>query len=126
MKKSYKSLLLFDAIVNLILGIVLLLFPLGIAEPLGLPVPSTYFYSFILGGVLFGIGLALLMGQLSMIRKYKGLEIGGAIVINFCGSIALLVCLAIIRPEMPLHGRILLWGIGILVLVIGIVEVKAG
>ena len=64
MKKTFKNLLFIDGIVNLLLGVLLLLFPLGIAPSLGIPVPDTHFYPTILGAVLLGIGIALLIDVL--------------------------------------------------------------
>ena len=43
MKAKSKKLLLIDGIVNLIIGILLLLFPLGMAQLLGVPLPNIYF-----------------------------------------------------------------------------------
>jgi hypothetical protein len=60
MKPVDKRLLVIDAIVNLALGVLLLLFPAGIVNLLGLPVTNTDFYASILGAVLFGIGIALI------------------------------------------------------------------
>ena len=55
-----KSILLtIDAVVNLLLGALLLLFPAGMLQFLGLPPVQNHFYTTILGGVIFGIGLAL-------------------------------------------------------------------
>jgi len=123
MKTLHKTLLLIDGIINILLGILLLLFPLGIAKPLGIPVPSTSFYPVILGGVLFGIGIALLVEWYGCGKKISGLGLGGAIVINFCGSLALIACLLFIPLEIPMRGRLILWGIGILVLMVGVVEI---
>jgi hypothetical protein len=44
MKKTFKNLLFIDGIVNLLLGVLLLLFPFGIARILGVPIPDTHFY----------------------------------------------------------------------------------
>ena len=60
MSPKHKAFLLIDGIVNLVLGVLLLLFPFGIAEILGVPQPEINFYPTILGGVIFGIGIALL------------------------------------------------------------------
>ena len=56
---NQKLLLAADAVINLILGALLLFFPVGILELFGLPPTDTYFYSSILGGVIIGIGVAL-------------------------------------------------------------------
>lgn len=47
-----KGFLLIDGIVNLILGIILLLFPFGVDEVLGVPQPLSNFYPTILGSFI--------------------------------------------------------------------------
>jgi uncharacterized membrane protein HdeD (DUF308 family) len=121
LKTSHNFLLFIDGIINIILGIFLLLFPSGIARPLGLPIPATCFYPVILGAVLFGLGIALLVERYCS-RNISGLGLGGAIVINLCGSLALITCLILIPLEIPFRGQLLLWSIAILVLAVGIIE----
>ena len=72
MKAKSKTLLLIDGIVNLLVGILLLLFPLGIAELVGAPLPNTHFYPTILGAVIFGIGIALLIEVYGQPRGIRG------------------------------------------------------
>ena len=58
------KLLIIDAIINFILGILLLLsipFPEQMTEFLGVPKIQQAFYPSILGGVLIGVGVALLL-----------------------------------------------------------------
>jgi hypothetical protein len=74
-------LLSIDGSVNIILGILLLLFPLGLPELLGVPKSDTNFYPTILGGVLVGIGIALFIERYGFKYKIRGLGIGGAIAI---------------------------------------------
>ena len=50
MKEKVKILLAVDEMINLILGLLLLLFTVGILDLFGLPSPDTYFYNSILGG----------------------------------------------------------------------------
>lgn len=57
--KNVKILLAADAVINLLIGTLLIFFPTGILDLFGLPQTNTYFYSSILGGVIFGIGIAL-------------------------------------------------------------------
>ena len=125
MDRKQKRLLLVDAVANLALGVLLLLFPFGIAEILGVPQPESDFYPTILGGVIFGIGVALLIERYGFEKGVRGLGLGGAIAINLCGSLVLLGWLILAPPAIPLRGTILLWGIGILVLGIGLVELAA-
>lgn len=122
MDHKTKQLLLIDASINLVLGILLLVYPAGIPELLGLPVPTTYFYSSILGAVLFGIGLALLLERYSRNRSVKGLGLAGAILINLCGGIALFSWLVFSKPVLSQSGSLLLWLIALLVVGTGIVE----
>ena len=125
MKPKHKTFLLIDGTVNLILGILLLLFPFGIAEILGVPQPEINFYPTILGGVIFGIGIALLLEAFGQPRGIRGLGLAGAIAINFCGAGTLALWLFFKPLHLPLHGLIILWIVAIIVLGIGILEVLA-
>ena len=125
MDTKNKTLLLIDGIVNLALGILLLLFPLGLAQFLGVLVPDNNFYATILGGVIFGIGIALLIERYGFERQIRGLGLGGGIAINLCGSLVLLGWLIFAPPVIPLRGMIILWALGILVLGIGLIELAA-
>ena len=108
MKRSY--LLAFDAVVNLALGILLLLFPRTIVEALGVPDPASRFYPNILGGVLFGIGIALLIEVLMPSRQaLRGLGLLGAVVINLCAGAVLAAWLVFGDLNLPLPGLIFLW-----------------
>lgn len=122
MKPKHTILLFIDSIVNMVLGILLLLFPVGIIGALGLPSTDTHFYASILGAVLFGIGLALLLELFGYAKQVHGLGLGGAIIINIMGSAVFIGWLVFGALQIPLKGRILLWLIGCIVLVIGVVE----
>ena len=125
MKPRHKAFLLIDSIVNLILGILLLLFPLGIAEILGVPQAASNFYPTILGGVIFGIGIALLLEAYGQPRGVRGLGLGGAIVINICGAGILALWLIFEPLNIPLRGFVILCVVAVVVLGIGILEVLA-
>ena len=122
MNSRNKRLLTIDGIINIILGILLLLFPFGIAEYLGVPKSNNYFYPTILGGVILGIGIALLFERYGYANNFRGLGLGGAIIINIVGSIVLLLWLIFANLQIPFRGYIILWFIGISVFVIGIAE----
>ena len=126
MKDKQKKLLVIDGVVNLVLGILLLGFPLGVGEFLGAPVPSSNFYPTILGGVIFGIGAALLVERYGAARGLRGLGIGGAIAINFCGAAVLAVWLVSTSLQIPPRGLVILWLIVIIVFGIGLAEVFTG
>jgi hypothetical protein len=121
-EKKHKALLLIDGIINLILGCVLLLFPLGIAKIFGIPESDINFYPSVLGGVIFGIGIALLIELYGAPKGLRGLGLGGAIAINLCGSVVLCVWLILKPFGIPLRGYIILWSIAVMVILVGIVE----
>lgn len=125
MKKKHAILLTIDGIINLVLGILLLLFPFGMAEILGVPQSNVKFYPTILGAVIFGIGIALLIERYGNTRNIRGLGLGGAIAINICGAIALIIWLVSTPLDIPLRGYVILWSVAIIVLVVGIVEILA-
>ena len=125
MRSKHKTLLVIDAIINLVLGLLLLLFPAGVVELLGLPLTNTNFYPSILGAVLFGIGVALLIERYGASKNIRGLGLGGAIAINLCGASVLLLWLIIAPFNIPLRGIVILWSIAIIVLIIGFVEIIA-
>ncbi len=122
MKTKNKTLLIIDGIVNLVLGILLLLFPIGIAEWLGVPLSNTNFYPTILGAVILGIGIALLIEVYGESHRIHGLGLAGAIAINICGAGALAIWLIFAQLNLPIHGYIILWSIAIVVLALGIIE----
>lgn len=117
-----RSLRIVDGIVNLLLGVALLLFPAGLIELLGLPTTATYFYTSILGGVIFGIGVALLMGLKGESRRLQGLALGGALAINLCGGGVLVYWLLFGQLVLPLRGYLVLWVVTLTVLVIAAAE----
>ena len=126
MNKKVRLLLGLDAIINLVLGSILLLYPLGLPSALGLPEPGSYFYSSILGGVIFGIGLALGLEWWRGESILRGLGLAGAIAINLCGGGVLLYWLITDALGIPLRGTITLSIVAFLVLGIGLVELVSG
>lgn len=123
MTEKNRILLLIDGMINTILGILLLLFPIGIAEFLGLPIPTTHFYPSILGAVLFGIGIALFVEVFGSAKPIRGLGLGGAIAINISGALVLILWLLFGSLSIPFRGRVILWAVGMVVLMIGLLEV---
>ena len=126
MNTKVRFLLALDAVINLILGIILLLFPTGIPARLGLPESESYFYPTILGGIIFGIGIALLLEWKQDHREIHGLGLAGAIAINLFGGLVLLLWLLQPDLNLPFKGKLLLWLVDILVLGIGLVELLSG
>ena len=118
-------LLLIDAVVNLVVGILLLFFPFGIAACLGIPETDTNFYPSLLGAVLSGIGIALLIDLFGAQRGIRGLGLGGAIAINIVGAAALLLWLVLVPFQIPTRGLVLLWSVAVIVILIGFAEILA-
>lgn len=116
------TLLKADAAVNLILGILLMAFPAGLVKALGMPPADPSFYPSILGGVLLGIGLALLIECHWKSGRFNGLGLGGAIAINLCGGFVLAAWLLSDDLTLPLRGQILLWFLVLLLIGLSLLE----
>jgi hypothetical protein len=122
MKAKHQILLTIDAVVNLALGAILLCFPAGLIDFLGLPKTNTFFYVSILGAVIFGIGVALVAELRGALRGIRGLGLGGAIAINICGGGVLAVWLFFVPLQIPIRGHVVLWSVALIVLGIGFAE----
>jgi len=125
MRQKSRFLLVIDGVMNILLGTLLLLFPAGVLDLLGLPETSTHFYPSILGAVLVGIGVALFIEVHGARRPVTGLGLAGAIAINIFGGGALLVWLLVAELDMPTRGHIVLWCVAVAVLTIGVFELLA-
>ncbi len=111
-----------DSLINLLLGVLLAFFPKSLAAELGMPIPVSVFYPSILGGVLFGIGIALALEFWNPHERLGGLGLGGAIAINMCGGIVLAAWLLWGSLDIPLRGHVLLWALAIVLVAISGVE----
>ena len=111
-----------DAAINLILGVLLMAFPAKLVKALGIPLSDPSFYATILGGVLFGIGLALLLECYRKSNRFIGLGLGGAIAINLCGGLVLAAWLLSNRLGLPLKGQIFIWSLVLLLVGISVLE----
>ena len=100
------NLLTADAIINLLLGLLLIAFPADLVEALGIPQAESAFYPNILGAVLFGIGVALFVER---VRGESGLGLLGAISINMCGGLVLAGWLLFGALSLPTRGQVVLW-----------------
>ncbi len=127
MKEGQKTfpgspILLIDALINLFLGIVLLAFSDGIVRVFGIPGTQARFYPNILGAVLIGIAIALITEYFRKPGGIVGLGLGGAVAINLCGGIVLVLWLIFGNLELPLRGQIILWILAVLLIVISLIE----
>ena len=121
-----KSLLVIDAVINFVLGILLLLaipYPITITKFLGLPIINDPFYASIFGGVLIGIGFALLIEVFRLKNTAtSGLGLGGAVAINLSGGLILLTWLIFGELLLPRRGYIFLWLLTVILVGISIIE----
>jgi hypothetical protein len=120
MKRSW--VLLMDAAINLMLGLLLLFFSPGIIRYFGIPDTDTYFYPNILGAVLFGIGIALAVEFFRKEGRLVGLGLAGALCINLVGGAILALWLIFGNLDIPLHGRIFLWLLVFVLVLISTIE----
>ena len=104
-----RSVLAVDAAINLALGLLLIVFPHDVIDALGVPEVEQSFYPAILGGVLTGIGLALLIELFRGPTGLVGLGLGGAIAINLTGAAVLAAWLASGNLDISLRGEVTLW-----------------
>jgi hypothetical protein len=120
MKKG-KTLILIDAIINLIIGVILLAYSGPIIEFFGLPPSELNFYPNILGAILVGIGIALII-EYKRKDELIGLGLGGAISINMMGGIVLFLWLVFGNLMIPVKGKILLWLLDVILVGISSLE----
>jgi hypothetical protein len=113
--------LLVDAGVNLVLGVLLVWFPAPVVEWLGLPSSGTGFYARILGAVFIGIAGALALGARKP-RSGDGLGAKGAAFINLAGGTALALMLAFGRVCATTTGTILLWALVVVLVLLSSME----
>lgn len=119
-------LLTVDGIINIVLGVLLIVFSDGWVRLLGVPPAAHGFYANLLGGVLFGIGIALMMERRNKTGSGFGLGLGGAVAINLCGGLVLFGWLVFGDLELPLRGLIFLWSLVLLLVGISAVELAIG
>lgn len=124
-----EKLLVIDAIVNFTLGLTFILFPQQIVTLLGVEtsVLSTVINILkatiaIFGGVLTGIGIALLLESLHRPKGLVGLGLGGAVVINLCGGMVLAGWLIFGNLVIPILMLVLLWILVAILVVLSVME----
>ena len=118
-----KTILFVDAIINFVLGVLLLIFSPEIASWLGVPLSSTSFYPNILGAIFIGITIALLIDVKGKKDSGNmGLGLLGAISINLCGGTILALWLILGDLELPVRGLIILWTIVIILIIVSVTE----
>ena len=118
-----KKMLAVDGIINLVLGVSLMAFPSGLIKALGIPGGESAFYANILGGVLFGVGIALVIESFRPPLRAVGLGLAGAVSINLSGSIVLALWLASGRLSLSTLGTLVGWSLVIVVVGLSLIEI---
>ena len=116
-----KVILIVDAVINFVLGVLLLLFSPTIVAWLGVPPSSTSFYPNILGAIFIGITIALIIGA-SEPNGVIGLGLMGAISINLCGGLVLALWLVVGRLHLPTRGFVFLWALVAILIIVSLAE----
>ena len=119
--KAKRLILLIDAIINLVLGVLLIFYSDPVVVFLGVPTADSAFYPSILGAVLFGIGIALLVER----RIGGGLGLGGAVSINLFGGVVLGFWLLFGDLVLPFRGLVFLWGLVVVLVGVSLIEILA-
>ena len=117
-----KNVLLVDALINFIIGILLLAFSKPLTDFLGVPYSEVYFYPNILGGILIGIAVALVIEYKRKPDGLVGLGFGGAVAINLCAGFILALWLIFGNLNLPIKGTLFLWLLVIILVGISSVE----
>ena len=103
------QLLTIDGLANLLFGLFLLASPRSFFEALGLPWTNRSLYATILGGVLIGIGFALML-ESRRPGGLVGLGLGGAVAINLTAGLVIAGWLLLSGADGGSGvGRIVLW-----------------
>ena len=118
------KILMIDAIINYVLGILCILYSL-VGDTMGVPIVQNAFYPNILGAVLIGIGIALTIECYRKEDGMAGLGLGGAIAINSSGGMVLILWLMFGDLDIPFRGDLFLWSLAILLVGISLFEVYA-
>jgi len=125
-----EKLLAIDAFVNFTLGLTFIFYPQLIVTLIGVEISALSTVINILkatiaifGGVLTGIGIALLLESLHRPKGLVGLGLGGAVVINLCGGIILSGWLIFGNLVIPKLMLVLLWILLAILVVLSVIEI---
>ena len=120
---SRPKILLVDALINFILGFLLLTFPTRVVQFLGMPETQSKFYPSIFGAVLIGVAIALCIEYFRRPSGIVGLGLGGAVSINLCAGLVLGAWLIWGQLNIPSRGKVILWALVAVLVIISSVEV---
>ena len=120
------QLLTLDGVANLLFGLFLLASPRSLFETFGLPWPGRGLYATILGGVLVGIGIALMLESRGRVEGLVGLGLGGAVAINLTAGLAIAAWLLLSGANgVSSGGRVVLWLLALFLVGLSSAEIVA-
>ena len=120
-----RELLTIDGVANLLFGILLVWYPASVADALGLPTDGRPFFASLLGGVLFGVGVALLIERFRPPSRMVGLGLGGAVSINLCGGAVLAAWLIGGSLSPTTIGQVTLWSLVVFLVGLSALELSS-
>jgi hypothetical protein len=103
--------------------VALLLAPQLAAAALGLPRPGSAFWPRLLGSVLVGVALASALQ--GILATGRGLALGGSIALNLATSVFLLATVTLGPRPNTRRGRLSLWLLLALLVLLSLVEIAA-
>ncbi len=115
------QLLWIELVMKLAGGVLLLALPLTTIRVLGLPRSETAFWPRLLGAVLIGLAAATFMD--ASVRFGHGLGLGGSFTINIISALTLAAILTLQKGPTPLRGRIVLWGLVVVLIVLAFAQI---
>jgi glucose uptake protein GlcU len=115
------QLLWIELVMKLSAGLVLLTIPLTTIKVLGLPRSETAFWPRLLGAVLIGLAAATFMD--ASVRLGHGLALGGSFAINVVSALTLCGILTLQKGPTPLRGRIVLWGLVAVLILLAFLQI---
>lgn len=121
MECQLQQVLWIETLVKLAGGLVLSLAPLTAIRVLGLSRTDSSFWPRLLGALLIGLaGAAFLEGRYP---GSHGLGVGGAVIVNLAGAAMLATLLALKVAAPSTRGRMVLWTLVALLLILSLLEI---
>lgn len=115
-----QQLLWIETLLKLAAGLPLLIAPGWTARALGLPRDATGFWPRMLGGMLVGLAVALVLE--GWIGNVHGLGLAGALAIDLAAAATLATLLVLGKAAPTRRGRILLWLLAGLLVLLALLE----
>lgn len=116
-----QQLLLIETVIKLAAGLVLVSVPVWTAMVLGIDRPASGFWPRMLGSVLIGLAIATFIEE--RLPGSRGLALAGAVTINLSIAFVLIGSLIVKAGAPTRRGRLILWIVALLLLLMAFVEI---